>query len=125
MTIGKSNDFATNRHFLFHPHFYSFRIHKKRKVLEVKDIAYFESDSNYTLICLKTGKSFLSSFTLKYHIEHLGDVPYFYRISRQHFINIRFIKSKDEKYVLLKNGKQMPISRRRLKQLDELLMEIQ
>ena len=122
MTLGKTNQFGTDAPRLFHAQLSTLKLYRKRKVIETRDIAYLESDANYTIIYLKSGKTFLSSFTLKHHIEKLEGKHHFYRISRAHFINLEYIKTKDDKQVILKNGKVMKISRRRLKTLDELLL---
>lgn len=119
MLLRKTNDFTSDTSYSYHPQLSTLKLYRKRKIIETSDIAYLESDANYTIIYLKSGKTYISSFTMKHHIENLRGIHHFYRISRAHFVNLEYIKTKDDKQVVLKNGKVMKISRRRLKPLDE------
>lgn len=84
---------------------------------EANEIALLEGNSNYTNVYLKNGEQLLSSYTLLRHEEKLKG---FLRISRSHLVNPEFIQGYkfecSKLYVLLKNGKQLIIPRRRVKE---------
>lgn len=76
------------------------------------DIVRIEADTNYSIVHLTSGKKIILAKTLKQFQEML-DPQSFVRPCRSHLINTRFIKKASETQVTLKNGVQLPISRRR------------
>lgn len=91
------------------------QINKKSKVNKF-DIVFLEAISNYT--CIHTiEKQVVSSITLKEVIKRIGSSN-FLKINRGLSINKMFIHQVnldvDNAYILMKNNKKLPISRRRL-----------
>lgn len=82
--------------------------------LEPRDIIYAESDGNYATLYLESGKSMLLTKKLKEVGELLPD-DYFFRIHNSFIINLNKIKEylKTDGYVILENGKKIPVSRQR------------
>ncbi len=86
----------------------------RRKVHhDLKDIMYFEADTNYTKIHFESGKCTTESFTLKEVERALMTNQFFYRVNRSCIVNIKFVKAADESKVQLKNKLSMTVSRRR------------
>lgn len=82
--------------------------------LEPRDIIYAESDGNYATLYLENGKNMLLTKKLKEVGELLPD-DYFFRIHNSYIINLNKIKEylKTDGYVILENGKKVPVSRQR------------
>lgn len=88
-----------------------------------EEIVLCSSDSNYTMIHLIDGRKKLISRTLKDVEEWL--VPYtFFRAHHSHLVNLRHIKEyvrSDGGYLLLSNGKTLPVARNRKEELLQLI----
>ena len=80
---------------------------------DLKDIMYFEADTNYTKIHFEGGKCTTESFTLKEVERALTANQYFYRVNRSCIVNIRFVKKANQSQVQLKNRLLLSVSRRR------------
>jgi two-component system LytT family response regulator len=83
--------------------------------VKTKDIVRCESLDNYTNFYLTSGKVVLVSKNIKFYEDLLEDSG-FYRVHRSHLINIAFIKEyhKGEGgYILLEDGTDIPVSRRK------------
>jgi DNA-binding LytR/AlgR family response regulator len=80
------------------------------------DILYLQSDTNYTEIFTINHPKRLCSITLK-KVENRLDNMAFLRINRGLTINrlhvSQLCKSEKQPFVILSNGQQLPISRRR------------
>lgn len=84
-------------------------------VIDVRDIIRCESDDYYTRFFIKERKTIMVSRTLKEHEELLSEYG-FIRPHKSHLINLRYIKSylkTDGGYILLEDGTQVPVSRRK------------
>ena len=99
---------------------------KGREAIEPEDIIYLEAKVNYTIFHT-TRKKIMTSFHLKFFDHALRDNPSFLRINRSYLVNINFLKSLDwaneNKEAWLTDGTKLRISRRKAKELRELLME--
>jgi two-component system LytT family response regulator len=88
-----------------------------------EDIILCSSDSNYTLIYLSDGRKKIISRTLKDVEKWLA--PYgFFRAHLSHLVNLQHIKEyvrSDGGYLLLSNGKTLPVARNRKEALLGLL----
>jgi two-component system LytT family response regulator len=82
------------------------------RMIDATNIIYLQSEVNYTRIFLRDGKSYLESKTLKYFNSILGD-PAFIRIHKSYLVNRTQVLSISPDYVLLRNGMELPISRRK------------
>jgi len=90
--------------------------------IEKSQIVYMQSEVNYTRFFLKNGKSYLESKTLKYFNGVLGNVE-FVRVHKSYLVNAKLILAMNTDSVLLQNGEELPISRRKMRGLkkDQLL----
>lgn len=93
------------------------------KNLNQESICYLESSINYTLFFLKDGRSFISGYNIKVFEALFQDQP-FIKINRSKLVNVAFImktKIMDNTYsVLLQNGDEINIARRRVNKIREL-----
>ena len=84
------------------------------EVIKVRHIIRCESFSNYTKFLLSTGKTMLSTKTLKYY-TNLWHGTSFFRVHRSHLINIsHIIKYHKGKYSTIEMSDKsfVPLSRR-------------
>lgn len=89
--------------------------------IEIDDIIYLNSDSNYTIITTTTGKPIVSSRTLKDFEGMLSDWGFF-RCHLSYLVHIKYIRKYirgDGGQVEMMNGQRIEVSRRRK---DELLL---
>ena len=98
----------------------------KPQKIQFSDILYLEGIINYTLIHLQDGKVKLSPRTLLFHINNSLDES-FIRIHRTYCVNKQFIQDYDyklnPKYLLLKGGVSLKVSRRKNKVLNKLRVQ--
>lgn len=86
------------------------------------EILRLEADKNYTSIHLVGKRPFVSSKTLKHFDEMLADFN-FIRTHKSHLVNSRYIKqvSHNSQYVLLSDGSQVEVSRRKKEEVQQQL----
>ena len=83
--------------------------------LILKDITHIEGDGNYSYIHLKNNTKKLVSKTLS-NLEEMLDSKGFFRCHKSYIINKEYIAGTPKSFALmLLNGKEIPISRRRQK----------
>ncbi|MEI7583229.1 LytTR family DNA-binding domain-containing protein [Runella sp.] len=82
------------------------------RMIDTQNIAYLQSEVNYTRIFLKDGKAYLEAKTLK-HFSGVLEGPEFIRIHKSYLVNRSQIVSITPDYVLLRNGLELSISRRK------------
>ncbi|WCO01747.1 LytR/AlgR family response regulator transcription factor [Psychroserpens ponticola] len=92
-------------------------------IVNLDDIIRCESDSNNTMFHLQDGRKIFVTKTLKYFADLLK--PYgFLRVHQSHLVNLQcisaFIKT-DGGYLMLKNGKSVPVSVRKKSEVIEVL----
>ena len=84
-------------------------------VEKISDIIYCISDNNYTMLYLSGNQKMMVSKSLKYFDELLSDNGFF-RIHQKYLINLkqiaRYIKGEGG-YVIMSDGKNLDVSRRR------------
>lgn len=89
-------------------------------VLPVRDIVYCESKGGSTMVCLASQKDAVSLFkTLKALQAHLPEAI-FIKVHQQYLINklhVRRFSRTGEGYVLMSNGKRLPVSTRKRQDL--------
>lgn len=86
------------------------------RLLDIDTILYLRSDNNYTEFFTADGSQFWCSKTLKIY-EKLLLPEGFFRVHRSFLVNLNFVEgysNKDGGSVIMKNQKQLPISRRKL-----------
>ncbi len=96
----------------------------KITVIPVGEIKWIEAQDDYVLINTKKG-GFLKQKTMKYFDSHLNENE-FVRVHRSYIINIGFIQhleqTETESYrLVMKNGKQIPVSKSGLQRLKSTL----
>ncbi len=94
------------------------------RFVPVKDIVRMEGDSNYTYIITTNSEKFHTSRTLKEYEELLETHLNFCRVHKTHMINIdhiiKFMKT-DGGYIVMSDGSQVEVSRRKKQELIERL----
>jgi two-component system LytT family response regulator len=94
------------------------------RFISVKDIVRMEGDSNYTYIITTSGEKHHTSRTLKEYEELLEQQLSFVRVHKTHIINIdhitKFMKT-DGGYIIMSDGSQVEVSRRKKQELMERL----
>lgn len=89
---------------------------KKRKTLFVEDIAYLQSNVNYTAIYLISGKMVYVPFSLM-KIDRLINSVGFVRVHQSYLVNQSLIAAICPTEVHLINNITLPVSRRHKKNL--------
>lgn len=81
--------------------------------VELKEIVYCESDSNYTKLVLTSGKHHLLSKTLR-EVQEFLEGRNFLRVHRQYVVNldhIRIYKKGEGNYLVMSNDVSVPVGR--------------
>ncbi len=96
----------------------------KISILPVESIKWIEAQDDYVMINSEQGR-FLKKKTMKYFENHL-DENMFIRIHRSYIINADYIqhleqKGKESYQLILKNGKELPVSKTGLSKLKNTL----
>src|SRR5690606_32191115 len=94
--------------------------------IEVTKIIYCKSQNNYTFIHLENGKEVLISKTLK-EVEKVLENFLFVRVHQSYLINPNYMQKylkNDGGYVVMSNGKSIPISNTKKKLITELFETI-
>lgn len=93
------------------------------RMVYVPDIVRVEADNAYSTLHLRDGYSMVVSRGIRDFDQWLpGDE--FVRVHRSHLVNLHYLHSfsvLDGGLVVLRNGEEIPVSRRRLKPLKEIL----
>lgn len=96
------------------------------RVCEIKDIVRCESEHNYTTFHFSNAKPLMISKTLKEYEDMLKGSG-FERVHQSHLINLSYIKSylkKENGFILMTDGTEIPISRRKKEQVLEILKNL-
>jgi len=99
---------------------------EKIHVIDINDIIRCESDNYYTYFYFTDGNKLLVSKTLKENEELLSHHN-FIRPHKSHLINAKYIKSfirQDGGYIIMTDGSQVPVSRRKKEKIMEILMSL-
>ncbi len=92
-------------------------------IVDISDIVYCKSDSNYTTFFFKNGEKVMISRGMKEYEELLSDYGFF-RPHHSYLVNIQHISKLDKSdggYLILKDGSEIPVSSRRKKYLVQIL----
>ncbi|MCF8298838.1 MAG: LytTR family DNA-binding domain-containing protein [Saprospiraceae bacterium] len=96
---------------------------QETRIVEVDDILYCKSDSNYTTFYLKDDVKFVSCKAMNNYNRLLSDFG-FYRIHQSLLVNLKQIKSFVNRrggYVIMKDGSELDVSRRKKTQFLQIL----
>ena len=86
--------------------------HTMRKLL-IRDILYFEQMENYCIVYLVTGKNLEFRCSMTKLAQELREYGVFMQIARGYIVNMQHVISCKNKRALLRNNKELEISRRR------------
>ncbi len=84
----------------------------------LRDIIRLEAPRNYTLFVVRNGQKILISKTIGFYEVLLP--PNFLRVNRGCIINTAYIDFSLGEHFRLKDGYEIPVSRRKIKQLEAL-----
>ncbi|MDP5121187.1 MAG: LytTR family transcriptional regulator [Spirosomaceae bacterium] len=94
------------------------------QISQESNILYIKADQNYSVFHLKNGTTYVSGYTLKFHSGFL-DIDNFIRPNRSILVHKSYVRGIKEKgktnYATLKNGRDVLISRRRVKTIQQEL----
>lgn len=96
-------------------------MHGGVQFIELAQIAYVESNSNYSKIIMQDRQSYLVSKTLK-DVQAVLEESHFFRIHRQYIINLHLVKQfyrGDNMYVMLNDGTNIPVGRNQKEKFEE------
>ena len=103
-----------------HPKSILLSFNGKVKAILLNDIIRLEASSSYTLFfIIGLATPLLKSKPLKYYAQQLNS-DQFIRVHKSHLVNQHFIQSyhlKNKRFLTLKNGHKISISRRKLAEL--------
>ncbi|HLO45060.1 MAG TPA: LytTR family DNA-binding domain-containing protein [Leadbetterella sp.] len=86
-----------------------------RTEIEASQMLFCVSDANYTKVFMNDGKVILTSTNLGKIEERTGNYKHLVRPNRSYLININYASfMEDRQSILLKTGKQIKISRRKI-----------
>ena len=90
----------------------------------VANLVYLQSETNYTWLNWRDGKRMLMPRTLKFYEPQLPN-QHFLRLHRNCLVNVRYIagveRDQSGAYVCLTTGTRLPISRRRLTAIKQMV----
>lgn len=92
-------------------------------VVDIDEIIYCRSDNSYTSFYFNSGEEIIVSKSIKEYVDILSEYGFF-RPHQSYLVNLNFVKKVDRGdggYVVMKNGKEIPVSIRQKKKLIELL----
>jgi len=92
-----------------------FRTAEQIRAVDIDDIIRLESDANYTIVYLNAGDKIMISKSLKEYSDILEERGFF-RVHQSHLINLNYFKlfeKQDGGYVVLKDGSNIPVSKRK------------
>lgn len=95
-------------------------------VVDVSDIIFCRSESNYTTFYLNDNSKIMVSRVMKEYEEMLSEYGFF-RPHHSFLANLQYITKLDKSdggFLIMKNGKEIPVSLRRKKKLIEILEKL-
>lgn len=93
-----------------------------KSIISFDEILYLKGFDNITTIYLTKNRKLTVAKTLK-HFENLLNID-FYRIHKSFIVNLKFVSkilTREAYFIELKEGTQLPVSRRNYKDLNEVL----
>jgi len=93
--------------------------------ISVDDITLLQGEGNYTYLCTRDRKRYIVSKTLK-EFEKMLDGSLFVRIHKSHMVNLAYVQQgpfNNDRQVQLTDGREVAISRRRMKEIATQLMQ--
>ncbi|MCU0447231.1 MAG: LytTR family transcriptional regulator [Microscillaceae bacterium] len=97
-------------------------LHPNSKIdISLEDVVRIEADINYSHLILNSGQRIILARTLKAYEKDLS-FP-FLRVNKSFIINVNFLDEMPilDKKVMMKDGKIIPISRRRVERVEKAI----
>lgn len=94
------------------------------ELVKINQIIHCEASDNYTTIFMNTERKIMVSKTIKEYDTMLSEFGFF-RIHQSHLVNLDYISKfnkNDGGFVVLNNGKKLPVSRRNKQEFLEKLL---
>lgn len=91
------------------------------------DLLFFEADGMYTKVYMKNNETQLICKPLKYFADQLSEKPIFYKPHRSYLLNLKYIKElvkKDGFYLIMENGKTIPIAKEKKEEFLQLIQDL-
>jgi two-component system LytT family response regulator len=95
-------------------------------VVDMSNIIYCRSDNTYTTFYIQPEEVIIVSKSLKEYADLLNDYGFF-RPHQSYLVNLNYVNKVDKAdggYVVMKSGKEIPVSSRQKKKLIELLEKL-
>ena len=95
-------------------------------IVDFSEIVYCRSDNAYTTFYLMSGEEIVVSKNLKEYVSLLAEYGFF-RPHQSYLVNMNYVKKVDKAdggFVVMKNGKEIPVSLRQKKKIIELLEKL-
>ena len=96
-------------------------------MVSVDDIVYLQGEGNYTFIHTRDRRKYLVSKTLK-EFEKTLDKAIFIRIHKSNIINLAYVQPgifARDRVIRLADSRELTISRRRMHQIKQLMLDYQ
>ncbi len=96
---------------------------KGLKIVEEKNVIYFEAQGNCTMLYFNDGSKYLDTRTLKTY-ETIVDEKSFFRIHKSYLVNMAYLVEylhSDGHYVVLSNKVELPVARNRVSDFVKVL----
>ena len=97
-------------------------------LITIKDIKRFEAGGNITSLHIEgKRRPILASVNLGKYVKQFSDYPKFIQVHRSHMVNLYFVEQyvkSDGGYLLMKDGIQIPVSRRYKDELVKRLRDL-
>ncbi len=90
-----------------------------RCVLPFEELVLIEGRGNYTLFYCRDGAQLLTSKSLSFYMTLFP--AHFVRVHKSYVVNTRFIQSNDRSLIYLTDGRCIPVSRRRQREVGKKL----
>jgi len=90
-----------------------------RCVLPFEEIVLIEGRGNYTLFYCRDGTQMLTSKSLSFYMPLFP--ADFLRVHKSYVVNARFIQSNDRRLIYLIDGRCIPVSRRRQREVRQTI----
>lgn len=101
----------------------SFETVDGEQILLLKDVTYIEGDKNYYVVHLLSGASYKCRGTLTTVEQRLSSY-HFFRIQTSFIVNLDQISEIQNKNAVLKDGTEIPVSRRKNEAFEKAYMQI-
>jgi len=95
-------------------------------IVDIEEIIYCRSDNAYTSFYLSSGEEIIVSKSIREYVDLLREYGFF-RPHQSYLVNLNYVKKVDKGdggFVVMKNGKEIPISSRQKKKIIELLEKL-